>query len=282
MSRPFVSVCIISYNHARYFEQAIESVLSQKYNFDLEIIICDDHSTDGTAELIEQYASVYPNLIKAYYSDKNTGMHANWARALKLCNGKYIALLESDDYWCDPLKLQKQVDVLEKNMNAVACFTEAKIIYENKPDGYPWYVEGKKINYTVKDIIFNNFIPTCTVLMRNFITDGFFPPTYYKSPFADWILHFQNLQHGSYSYLNEVTSCYRVHGQGVWGGIDEKKQLLNRLTVTYCLEEINKRPELVETIHEARKIWLQKICHFYKTNGEYISYLKFRFRLYFN
>ena len=280
--RPLVSVCIISYNHAPYFEQAIESVLVQERDFEIDIIICDDHSSDGTTDIIRRYASEYPHLIKAYYSVNNAGMHANWAKALKLCSGKYIALLESDDYWNDRLKLQKQTAILEKNQDVALCFTEAKIIYENKRDGYPWYVEGKKEKYTQEDLSMNNFIPTCTVMMRNFITDDYFSPAYYNSPFADWIIHFQTASHGLLHFLNEPTATYRVHKGGVWGRIDEKKQLLNRLIVNKCLQEISKDNKTLSAILNARKHWLQKTCHYFKTNGDYLNYLLYRIKLMLN
>ncbi|MBL0309832.1 MAG: glycosyltransferase [Bacteroidetes bacterium] len=277
-----VSVCIISYNHAKYFRETIESVLVQRCSFEFEIIVCDDHSTDGTEEIIKEYAAKYPTLIKAYYSENNTGMHRNWARALKLCTGKYIALLESDDYWNDSMKLQKQYDILEKNPEVVASFTEAHIIYENNADGYPWYVQGKKEIYTREDIIINNLMPTCTVLMRNNISDNFFPPTYYKSPFADWMIHFQSSLFGNFHFLNEPTSTYRVHSKGVWGGIDEEKQLLNRLKANDCMYKTATAPDIRKSIREARISWLQKICHHYKCRSKYLQYAKFRIELLLN
>jgi len=107
-----VSVCIITYNQENFVEQAIESALFQKCNFETEIIICDDCSTDNTPRIIQSYASKYPDKIKPYCAEQNTGMLKNWEKALKLCSGKYIALLEGDDFWNDENKLKKQYQIL--------------------------------------------------------------------------------------------------------------------------------------------------------------------------
>ena len=106
-----VSICIITYNQQQYVARAIESALMQQCDFSYEIIICDDCSTDNTGEIIKRYAIQYPGLIKAHFADKNIGMLRNWEKALMLCTGRFIALLEGDDFWNDALKLQKQYNI---------------------------------------------------------------------------------------------------------------------------------------------------------------------------
>jgi glycosyltransferase involved in cell wall biosynthesis len=113
--KPLVSVLILTYNHFNYIEQAIQSVLDQKTNFDFEILIGDDCSTDGTCELVDSFISKYPNLIKAIRSEHNVGALRNEKRLMEASSGKYIAFLEGDDYWTDSLKLKKQVEFLEAN-----------------------------------------------------------------------------------------------------------------------------------------------------------------------
>jgi glycosyltransferase involved in cell wall biosynthesis len=118
---PKVSVCMMTYNHERFIAQAIESVLEQKTSFDLELVIGEDCSTDGTRKIVAEYARKYPEKIKAMFRETNLGMTANGIQTLRECRGRYIALLEGDDYWTDPLKLQKQVDFLDVHPTCTAC-----------------------------------------------------------------------------------------------------------------------------------------------------------------
>src|SRR5271157_2282730 len=110
-----VSVFMITYNHEKFVGQAIESIVTQKVNFDFELIIGEDCSTDNTLDICNKYAKQYPDIIKLFPSEKNYGMMGNTVRVLYACTGKYIAMCEGDDYWCDPYKLQKQIDFLEAN-----------------------------------------------------------------------------------------------------------------------------------------------------------------------
>jgi glycosyltransferase involved in cell wall biosynthesis len=115
MQEPLVSVHMITYNHAPYIAQAIECVLAQKTNFPFELVIGEDCSTDGTREIVFDYAKRYPDIIRVITSEKNVGMHKNSFRTTQACQGKYIAYCEGDDYWHHPEKLQKQADYLEAN-----------------------------------------------------------------------------------------------------------------------------------------------------------------------
>jgi len=117
---------MITYNHERYISEAIDGILMQECDFEYELVIGEDYSTDNTRKICEQYAAKYPNKIKLLQSVNNWGMNSNFIRTVKECNSKYIALCEGDDYWTDPLKLQKQVDFLEKNKEYSLCFHRAK------------------------------------------------------------------------------------------------------------------------------------------------------------
>ncbi len=105
--KPRVSVKLVTYNHINLFKDSIESVLMQKVNFPWEIIIEEDFSTDGTRELVFEYAKKYPNLIRVITADYNVKQKANRVRSIMACRGDYVALMDGDDYWTDPLKLQK-------------------------------------------------------------------------------------------------------------------------------------------------------------------------------
>ena len=116
-----VSVCMVSYNHVNYIARSIESVLIQKTTFPIQLVIGEDCSNDGTADIVKYYANKYPDTIKARCNFQNMGMSSNFIKTLKECSGKYIAVLDGDDYWTDPFKLQKQVDFLESNPRYSLC-----------------------------------------------------------------------------------------------------------------------------------------------------------------
>ena len=123
---PLVSICTITYNHAHFVEEALDSFLMQKTDFPFEIVISDDCSPDNTATIIRKYLDKFPNIINANLRDVNVGMHINGRKNQQRARGKYIALCEGDDYWTDPLKLQKQVDFLEKNKEFVITYTSVE------------------------------------------------------------------------------------------------------------------------------------------------------------
>ena len=107
-----LSVCMVSYNQEQYVRDALNSILMQKTDFAYEVIISDDCSKDRTVEILNDYAVKYPN-VRVITGEKNLGYPNNQRRSLEAATGKYIALCDSDDYWTDPYKLQKQVDYLE-------------------------------------------------------------------------------------------------------------------------------------------------------------------------
>jgi len=126
LNKPLVSISCITYNHSRFIKQCLDGFLMQQTDFDFEVLIHDDASTDGTQEIIKAYQENYPDIIKPILQSENQyskgvrGINStfNYSRA----QGKYIALCEGDDYWTDPLKLQKQVDFLEANKEYSLCY----------------------------------------------------------------------------------------------------------------------------------------------------------------
>lgn len=121
MDIPLVSVIMLTYNHKPFVKQAIESVLMQKVNFNYELLIGDDCSTDGTIDILQEYANLYPNQVKLFLSEENQGITKNSYRLYKKALGKYLASCEGDDYWVDENKLQIQVDFLENNPQYIGC-----------------------------------------------------------------------------------------------------------------------------------------------------------------
>jgi len=118
-----VSVIMLAYNHVLYIAQAIDSVLMQETDFEYEIVIGEDCSSDGTREILIEYHKKHPDKIRLLLNKKNMGANANYRKTYSECNSEYVAYLEGDDFWIDRKKLQKEVVFLEKNNDVSMCFT---------------------------------------------------------------------------------------------------------------------------------------------------------------
>ena len=159
-----VCVCITNFNKALYIEEALNSVISQNFNGKLHIIIVDDCSNDNSKTIILNYQNKYPKLITAYFNNSNLGLIPNFIKISKLARGKYVAFLDSDDYWIDNFKIQKQVNLIQKEDSTGIIHTNYSTIRNNK-------ILNEKASkipsaYVFKDLIINNFITHSSVLIR--------------------------------------------------------------------------------------------------------------------
>ncbi len=213
-----VSVCTVTYNHERFLAQALESALAQKTNFDFEIVVGEDCSTDGTRAVAESYAARHPERIRLLAAEKNLGLTRNTARTIDACRGEYIANLEGDDYWVRDDKLQRQADYLDANPDCAWAFTRACVVDAgNQPITVPAAVRVRQEKYSLADYLAQKFQPRfCTVMFRR----GLFPlwpDWFFQMPTADLPLHVLNCQRGGLiGWLDEEMSAYRVHPGGVW------------------------------------------------------------------
>jgi len=232
--KPLVSVFMITYNHEKYIAQAIEGVLMQKTDFHFELIIGEDCSTDRTREVVVDYANKYPEIIKPILHEKNVGMKANGRATREASSGKYVALCEGDDYWIDPLKLQKQVDFMESHPECSLCHTYYREVDESSME--IGSVLPKKKLSSVSE--FGDYFPhrsvirTATVMYRNELT-----PTpeerkpFIKSIYGDLVLFTILSMKGKIGLLPDVTAHYRVHEGGVSRG--DRIPLMENLILTY-------------------------------------------------
>lgn len=121
MSPVQVTVLVITYNHARFIETAIESVMAQETDFEFEVVISEDCSTDGTREVVQRLAAAHPDRIRTLLSDRNLNDNSVVRRGVEAAQGRYLALLDGDDFWTSKHKLQRQVDFLEGRPDCSAC-----------------------------------------------------------------------------------------------------------------------------------------------------------------
>ena len=214
---PLVSISCITYNHENYIRDAIEGFLMQKTTFPVEILIHDDASTDKTASIVREYEEKYPQLIKPIYQTENQYSKRDGSidRIQRgRARGKYVALCEGDDYWTDPLKLQKQVDFMEVNPDCSLCFHASKNIRNNDPNDYILH-KPKKIpkdnKFEMKHAILGGggFMATNSMLFhRKYIQDR--PAWMEKTPVGDAPLMLLLASKGKIGYIDEVMSVYRI------------------------------------------------------------------------
>ncbi|MCQ2304430.1 MAG: glycosyltransferase [Bacteroidales bacterium] len=170
MSDCLVSISCFTYNHEPYIRQCLDGFVMQQTNFRFEAIVHDDASTDGTADIIREYAEKYPDIIKPIFETENqySKHDGSLGRIMnEACTGKYIAMCEGDDYWTDPLKLQKQVDFLEEHEEYSMCFHKVVIESEMPEEWQKHFFDHiEERTYTARDIYDNWCVPTCSVLYR--------------------------------------------------------------------------------------------------------------------
>ena len=211
-----VSVIMITYNHEKYIEEAVNGVLMQKTDFDYELIVANDQSTDQTDSVIKRILSEHPSSSRIHYikREKNMGMVANFIDTARQSEGKYIALCEGDDYWTDPLKLQKQVDFLEQNNKYSMVCHDAQIIDEVLGTSYLDFTppHPKQICST-KDLFGNNFCTTASILFRKQSISSVELPEF-KVLAGDLFLKLLVSLNGLLFRMYEVMSVHRITATG--------------------------------------------------------------------
>ena len=213
-----VSVATVTYNHEPYLAEAVASALAQRTDFPFEIVIGEDCSTDGTRAVAQKLAEENPGRVRLELRDSNLGLTRNTAATLQSCRGDYIAILEGDDYWIDPEKLQRQADFLDANPDCAWCFTRATVVNEKGENiDVPPIVWNVKPKYTLADYLDRQFQPRfCTVMFRRGRYANL-PDWFYAMPTADLPLHVLNTHpDGLIGFIDRPMTAYRVHSGGVW------------------------------------------------------------------
>lgn len=215
--KPLVSIICISYNQEKYIKQTIDGFLAQKVDFEYEIIIHDDASTDSTQAIIKEYIAKYPKLFRPILETKNQYSTHNVKfldDMYAMAKGKYIAVCEGDDYWSDINKLQRQVDFLEKNKDYALCFHPVKVVFENGEEPDSLFPEvSKEFTFDLTNLLKTNYIQTNAVMYRRQKYDAMNSA---KIMPHDWYVHLYHAQFGKIGFINDPMSVYRRHDGGVW------------------------------------------------------------------
>ena len=230
MNAPKVSVVCMVYKHEPYLRQCLDGFVMQKTSFPIEILVNDDCSPDGSAEVMREYEERYPDLFHCIYQKENQyskGKMAWWEVLFPMAQGEYIAICEGDDYWVDPYKLQKQVDFMDQHPDYVACFHNARVQYDDHVSLFNALDEN---HYpSTEDIIKRHwFIATPTLFFRNVLRD--YPEWRGEVLNGDYLLELLLAREGKFYYMDDAMAVYRQDGQGMSSVLKRNKvDMVDRL-----------------------------------------------------
>lgn len=282
-----VSVICVTYNHELYIRDTIEGFLKQKTNFKYEVLIHDDASTDGTADIIREYEAKYPEIIKPIYQTEN-----QYSKGVQIINqiiaphvkGRYVAFCEGDDFWTDENKLQIQVDFLDNEPEYVACAHAYKKIdmRDNSVKEIHSFPESSTI--TTNQVIEGdgNLFATCSVMYKseNFL---FIAPFRENASVGDYPLIIQMALSGKVYYIDKVMSCYRYMLPDSWSA-------RNMINAEDRKKHIEKAQEFLEKAdvyseykyHKSFQYIIDKKWFLYYYKSESLLFLKKNFREYYS
>jgi len=218
---PKVSVMVITYNHERYIGQAIDSILMQERDFEIEVNVIDDCSSDNTQRIARDYQRRYPGIIHCYFNERNVGHIAtqlNTFRGFQTLRGEYFALLEGDDYWTDQNKLKEQVKFLEDHMEYVACAHKTVKIFDDgrPPEHFLPLKAFSRSRATIADLItMAGVYHLSSIVYRNVFSLN--PPQCFASRYScEVTINMVYGQFGDFYCIDKYMSAYRVHDSGVF------------------------------------------------------------------
>lgn len=242
---PLVAVICIVYNQETYLKDCIESLLMQKTNFSYVIIAHDDCSTDSSASIIQRYVDENPDKLIPFiekenqYSIKKGAFMKDLNEAAFATGAKYVAICEGDDYWIDPLKLQKQVDFMEKNPDYSLIGSNGLIRYSDINDGLKYFNNHDAIREISFEELVNTWVfPTASLLCRNDAL-RYFPEWSNELHFSDDVIVMTCAIHGKVATLGELSCVYRK-GSGITKEMDKKQEYMaeqHKLFYTHLLED---------------------------------------------
>jgi glycosyltransferase involved in cell wall biosynthesis len=220
-----VSVSITTYNHERFIAQAVTSALLQQVDFPFEIIIGDDCSTDGTSEIVDNIQRAHPELIRVVRPARNLGDNGRpmFVETLKAARGKYIAILDGDDYWTSENKLATQVALMEADPACTMTYHNVVRVFDDGSPPARYNDPQHAARLTTEKMLEGNFVPGGSPVIRADLISEL-PSWFYAAPWPDWPLSLMATESGTVRYIDAVFGAYRIHGGGVWNGLDEEVQ----------------------------------------------------------
>ena len=227
---PKLSVLVTCFNHERYIQTALESVLAQRVSFPFEVVVCDDGSTDRSQAAIREVVGRDPDRFRLLLPESNLG-HAGceiFMRGLEMCRGRYIAVLDGDDFWTEPDKLQTQADFLDANPECTLCFHNTEVRYEDgSRRSWNLYAAPLAAKLSLAEILDTTSIQDSTLMFRREAVrdfEGWRERTGPEGP-TDWAMAVVAACRGPVGYIDRTMAVYLQHGAGAWSAMDTARQL---------------------------------------------------------
>jgi glycosyltransferase involved in cell wall biosynthesis len=222
-----VTILLVTYNHARFIGRAMRSLLGQLAPGPVELVVADDGSSDGTLDLIREFDGSDPRFRFKYLdSSSNVGITKNYQRGLANCSGTYVAILEGDDYWTSPGKLQRQVEFLENHWECDLCSVNYFVYDEERSDFRPRVTPGMSYRQlSARELIADNLVGNFSTCMYRREALAALPPSIFEVPFYDWIVNICVARTSLIGFIEEPMSVYRRHSSGLWSGLSPVAKL---------------------------------------------------------
>ena len=265
----------MTFNHEPFIRQAMDSIMMQKTNFKVEVVVGDDFSTDSTLEIIKEYTStenIHINILQRTIGDsywkkrQQLGRLYNFSNILENCNGKYVALLDGDDYWTDPLKIQKQIDFLEKNKDYVISFHDAKVV-----DADDKFLKPHKLKKSIRrdrnpeENVSGMEIPALSVVFRKYFLKKL-PNSFHQVKNGDTFLMTFIGQNGKSKFQSDIIpAAYRVHSGGIWSTLNSNEKIIDLYNTYLCIYQVIDNPNLNKMLR--RKLFIYSLQSSLLLNG---------------
>jgi glycosyltransferase involved in cell wall biosynthesis len=219
-------IILVTYNHSRFVQEALAGIAKQQYSFTPQIIVADDFSADGTLNIIKDYIKSLHYEVKILHRERNLGILKNYKEAFSMTGGDYIFILEGDDYWTDPLRLQKHVDFMDSNPECVMTMNRFTEYWQEKNEYHlpDWPYPEDYAFITTRMLAGGNRLgnlSACCIRTSAWrkIEKGIF-----DIPVADWMIGMALGEYGSIALLKEPMSVYRKSATGLWSGMNPDKE----------------------------------------------------------
>lgn len=255
-----MSVVVLTYNHERFITQALTSVLTQQQAPPHEVLVAEDCSTDRTRAVLEELARQWAGRFRILPRERNLGLSANLEDAFRACRGRYIAILEADDYWCDPLKLAKVTTALESHPEWCGCFHYVRAedkLHRQAAEIWPKSLPREEPIVALTDLLAENYVPSYSAVVYRAGLVREFPAWHRRIACGDWGLHVLHAEHGPFGCLPEIMTVYRIHAGGMWSSMEDARRWQQIFSLWSALD-LHFQGRYAAEIEAARNAYIEK------------------------
>jgi glycosyltransferase involved in cell wall biosynthesis len=237
-----LTVLLVTFNHEGFVRNALDRLFSQQFDGKIELIVADDCSTDGTLAIVKSFEGKDARFVIKYLaSDKNLGITRNYERGFSACSGEYVAVLEGDDYWVSPFKLQRQMDFLDAHWECDLCSTNYLILDEGSSRFYTrTEVRSGFQLISARELISDNIVGNFSTCMYRRSALEKLPHELFELVSYDWIVNICVAMSSMIGFLEEPMSVYRLHSSGAWSNSSQTEKIKAQLAVIPAYDALTK------------------------------------------